>query len=263
MKYNWNINYIKCLEFWLNLSQWAVMDLLTHLSTWAEWKEIDWEIYYYLSTAKMIEELPIISEKKNTFRVLLKKIKEKELIKSQFLLNKSRYRLTKKWKSFVSKIFDEKYTNQSDEKNQVRVWKKSLLGCEKNHGRVWKKSLLGCEKNHANNTTSNNNTKYNIKINKNNINILKKFSEENHKSNQTAFLLKAFFSLWYIPSKTETLESFRMWFKEKIIDTYNFENSKQIKSIINNFECYWGEQEKKPINFKTTFMNNPLLKNYK
>ncbi len=144
MKYNGNINYIKCLEFGLNLSQWAVMDLMTHLSTWAEWKDIDGEIYYYLSTQKMTQELPLISENKNTFLKILKNLKEKELIEHKIYWNKWYYKLSEKWKTFVSKIFSA-----------------DIQGVEKNPYKCGKKSTLGVENFPHNNNTSNNNTNIN------------------------------------------------------------------------------------------------------
>jgi DNA-binding PadR family transcriptional regulator len=147
MKFNWNINYIKCLEYGLNLSQWAVMDMMMNLSSWAEWKEINWEIYYYLSASKLVEELPLISDKKNTFLVILKVLKEKWLIDSILDSNKSRYKVTQKWKSFLFEVFQ---------------------GVEKNQDKSWKKSRLGVEINQDNNNTSYNNTRINI-LSKDNI----------------------------------------------------------------------------------------------
>lgn len=129
MKYNGNINYIKCLEFGLNLSQWAVMDLLGHLSTWAEGKEIDWQIYYYISAKKMTEELPIVSEKKDTFLKILQKLKEKNLVEHKIFKNKWFYRLTELGKSFIRQVFDERF-EEIEEKS--RCGNKSIPGMEKN-----------------------------------------------------------------------------------------------------------------------------------
>ncbi len=162
MKFNWNINYIKCLEFWLNLSQWAVMDMMMNLSTWAEWKEINWEIYYYLSASKLVEELPLISDKKNTFLVILKVLKEKWLIDSILDSNKSRYKVTQKWKSFLFEVFQ---------------------GVEKNQDKSWKKSRLGVEKNQDNNNTSYNNTRINKNNNISKDILLQKTSEDDEKRN--------------------------------------------------------------------------------
>lgn len=117
MKYNWNINYIKCMEYWLTLSQWAVMDIIWHISLWATiTKENNWIIYYYLSAWKLVEELPIISNKKNTFLVILKELKNKELIQSIFEDNKSFYSLTQKGKSFFISV----EWNQEEVLNEIK-----------------------------------------------------------------------------------------------------------------------------------------------
>lgn len=94
---------------------------------------------------------------------------------------------------------------------------------------------------------------------------LKIFSElwKENKSMMSSYLMYVFLDLWFIPNKKETVESFKLWFKEKILDNYKIDNTTQIKSIIDNFHTYWLEQEKKPKNFKTTFMNTPLLNNLK
>lgn len=95
---------------------------------------------------------------------------------------------------------------------------------------------------------------------------MKKFAEENYKNNQTAYLLRVFFNLWYVPSKEETVESFRKWFKEKILDLHNFHLVSDLVWVIDNFETYWfekTEREREKKIWKTTFMNNPYLNKFK
>lgn len=122
MKYNININQIKCIEYWLNLQQWAILDLIGNTGVWAEWKVFEWETYYYLSAWKIIEEYPIISDKKNTILWIIKNLLIKWLIIKIFSNNKSWYKLTKQWKSFFTSV----------EKNQEGYWKKSIPSVEKN-----------------------------------------------------------------------------------------------------------------------------------
>lgn len=74
-KYYGSINYMKCKEYGLNLSEGAVMDVLCQMSSWANAKEIDGIIYYYISSGKLAEELPIVSDKKNTFLKILQSLK--------------------------------------------------------------------------------------------------------------------------------------------------------------------------------------------
>lgn len=130
MKYNININQTKCIEFWLNLQQWAIMDIMSQLSTWAEPINTEQWTYYYLSRWKMIDELPIISNKKNTFQVLIKSLKDK------WLLDHYHDQSTMKWYYRLSEL-----------------WKTFILG-EKNHLAWWKISPTLGEKNHHNNITN-------------------------------------------------------------------------------------------------------------
>jgi hypothetical protein len=51
--------------------------------------------------------------------------------------------------------------------------------------------------------------------------------------------------------------------KESIIDFYKITHESEIIWIINNYKTYWSEQEEKPKNFKTSFLNNPLFRNLK
>lgn len=131
MKYIININQIKCIEYWLNLQQWAILDLIWYSSVWAEEKNINWKIYYYLSAWKILDEYPIISKNKNTILKIIKIILQKWLIEREILNNKSYYKLTQKWKEF-------------------------FIGVEKNQEGCGKKSTLGVEKNQHYNITSNN-----------------------------------------------------------------------------------------------------------
>lgn len=217
MKYNWNINYIKCLEFWLNLSQGAVMDLLTHLSSWAEWKEIDWEIFFYLSTSKMIEELPIISENRGTFLKIIQTLKEKELINHKLYQNRSWYNLTQKWKSFISQVFDEKYKREG-----VENFTHSTESVEKITHKCVKNYTPSVEKITHYNNTSNNNTSIN-----------------NNKISKDILL------------DEKTKKSFLEIFKEKILENNEFLEKVKIKfdlekeslkSSAENFLIYWTEK---------------------
>ena len=156
MKYNININQIKCIEFWLNLQQWWMMDILSHLSTWAEPITTETWIYYYLSRWKLIEELPIISNNKNTFQKIIKSLKDKWLIEHYHNQNEKKwyYRLSNLWKTFTLE--------------------------EKNHQAWGKKSSTLEEKNHHYNTTIYNTTNDTLSSNEDNNNSTCK-GEDNNK----------------------------------------------------------------------------------
>lgn len=89
------------------------------------------------------------------------------------------------------------------------------------------------------------------------------FILENIKTVQSAYLLKAFYNLWYKNSKDETVETYRKWFTEKILDKYKFADAKELERVIDNFETYWlWEKRTWKENWKSKFMNNPYLKDY-
>lgn len=155
MKYNININQIKCIEFWLNLQQWWMMDILSHLSTWAEPIITETWIYYYLSRWKLIKELPIISNNKNTFQKIIKSLKDKWLIEHYHNQNEKKwyYRLSSLWKTFTLE--------------------------EKNHQATGKKSSTLEEKNHHYNTTIYNTTNDTLSSNEDNNNSTCKVKDNN------------------------------------------------------------------------------------
>lgn len=89
------------------------------------------------------------------------------------------------------------------------------------------------------------------------------FANTEYEKLSSAYFLKALLALWYIPAESETVETFRKRFKEKVLDRHNIKCNWDIISIIDNFETYWQDNLKKPTNYKSTFLNNPLLKDYK
>lgn len=79
--------------------------------------------------------------------------------------------------------------------------------------------------------------------------------------NITSVILKTFFALWYKP--TESLDDFRKWVQERIINSHNIESLDKFEFIINNFYDYWISQEpskRKNKIWKTTLTNSFHLK---
>lgn len=98
----------------------------------------------------------------------------------------------------------------------------------------------------------------NIKEDKIREDILNYIKENN---TVTSKLLDTFIKLWYIPSKEETIDSFREFTVSVLW------NKKRPDDIINDFYEYWRfEKENWKLkwkqNWKLKFKNNPLLKNY-
>ena len=94
MKFNLNINQVFCQKYNLTFQEGAVMDIMSHLSSWASGKEIAGEIYYYFSAKKMCEELPILALKERSMLAVVKKLKDKGLLDHIILDNKGYYRVT-------------------------------------------------------------------------------------------------------------------------------------------------------------------------
>lgn len=169
MKYFGNINYIKSIEYWLNITQWLLMEIFLKLSTWATSIILDWEVFYSLANSKIIDELPLLFKTKNNIIKNINVLVDKELIVRRIEKNKSYYKITEKWKEF-----------EGVEKNQYKCVKKSTPGVEKNQ--------------HYNNTIYNN-----INIIKDIIEILNKTTGKNYKHNneKTKKLITARLNDWF------------------------------------------------------------------
>lgn len=100
MQYNIYINQKKAIEWGLSEKEALIISTLIQLPTWAEGKEVDWKIYYYLSPWKLVQELPFLSDNKWSFTNWIKKIKDKNLLFHKIINNKGYYCLTEKIKQW-------------------------------------------------------------------------------------------------------------------------------------------------------------------
>ena len=99
------------------------------------------------------------------------------------------------------------------------------------------------------------------KESKENNNIFKEYTEEHKDSNLTSILISKLLLLWYTPSATETIETFKEWFTGLNIPISD------CKSVITDFYEYWKFEieewrVKKTKNWKLTFNNNFRVKDY-
>ena len=109
MKYNININQKKAVEWGLTSSEAIVFSWVYELASWADKMEYKGKTYYYGSKNKACEELPIITDKRDTMYRIFKSLQGKGLIEL-ITLDKSDYlSLTKKGKEW--------YNNKCSEKN--------------------------------------------------------------------------------------------------------------------------------------------------
>lgn len=141
MKYNINLNQLKMVEWGLSFSEWCLVDLFSHLPTWADEEIIDWKIWYFFSKNKILDEMPVLSP---TWKIDTVYRQAKSLVDKWFL-------------EFI-KIWKKDYWNIS---KKIKEWNFED-NSEKNPTKLGKKSDIYSEKNPTNNNTSiNNNTKDN------------------------------------------------------------------------------------------------------
>lgn len=160
MKFNLNINQVFCQKYNLTFQEGAVMDIMSHLSSWASGKEIAGEIYYYFSAKKMCEELPILALKERSMLAVVKKLKDKGLLDHIILDNKGYYRVTDIWRGFL--FFD-----LEGMQNNVEGCSEMQGGMQNNAHKGAEKCTPGMQNNAHNNNTIYNNTN-NITNNKKN-----------------------------------------------------------------------------------------------
>ena len=119
MKYSININQKKAVEWELTSSEAIVFSWVYELASWADKMEYKGKTYYYGSKNKACEELPIITDKRDTMYRIFKSLQGKGLIEL-ITLDKSDYlSLTKKGKEWYNNKCSEKnpsYGNNSKEK---------------------------------------------------------------------------------------------------------------------------------------------------
>jgi len=109
MKYNININQKKAVEWGLTSSEAIVFSWIYELASWADKIEYKNKTYYYGSKNKACEELPIVSNKRDTIYRLFKSLQGKGLVEL-ITLGKSDYlALTNKGKEWYD---INKYANK-------------------------------------------------------------------------------------------------------------------------------------------------------
>jgi hypothetical protein len=126
MKYTILINQTKSIEWGLNLSQAALFAFCFELPSWADPIQIQDQTFYFSSKNKILDELPLLTEKPDTIYRILKQLEEKGLIVIKKVGNKDFIKLTglsREWSS-------EK--NPGSENFPGLFGKKSESGSEKN-----------------------------------------------------------------------------------------------------------------------------------
>ena len=155
MQFTVTINQVKALEWGLNSQQALLFAFVYGCPSWTKPIKTDDGIFFALSKAKIIEELPLLTDKPDTAYRMLKALEEAGLIELSSTSNITLFRLTKKAIEWNQK-FDgsEKYPTPPESKGRKKIRSTS----EKNPSKVGEKSEQGSEKSPTNQDTNHQDT---------------------------------------------------------------------------------------------------------
>nr|WP_319527776.1 phage replication protein [Pseudomonas laurentiana] len=155
MQFTVTINQAKALEWGLNSQQALLFAFVYGCPSWAKALKTDDGIFFALSKAKIVEELPLLTDKPDTAYRMLKALEEAGLIELSSTSNITLFRLTKKAAEWNKKQDgSEKYPTPPETKGRKKIRSTS----EKSPSKVGKKSEPGSEKSPTNQDTSNQDT---------------------------------------------------------------------------------------------------------
>lgn len=154
MQFTITMNQVKALEWGLNAQQALLFAFVYECPSWAKPVRTDGGIFYALSKAKIIEELPLLTDKPDTAYRLLKQLEAAGVVELSHTVGITLVRLTDKGREWNRKVDgSEKFPKSgraTSEKNPSMVGKKSEVG---------RKNIReGSEKSPTNQDTSNQGT---------------------------------------------------------------------------------------------------------
>lgn len=162
MQFTVTINQAKALDWGLNAQQALLFAFVYECPSWAKLVKTDKGDFYALSKAKIVEELPLLTDKPDTAYRLLKAIAGAGLINLSSTNNITLVQLTAKGKEWNKKLDgSEKYPTKEEKvgkKSEHSPRKKIRAWSEKSPIKVGKKSEPGSEKSPTNQDTSNQDT---------------------------------------------------------------------------------------------------------
>lgn len=137
MQFSLYINQVKALEWGLNAPQAMLFAFLYELPSWAEPIVVNNVVHYRITKTKVIEELPLLTEKPDTVYRLMCQLRDLGLIEVTALGNQPLLRITEKGKAWNYCEGSEKKptprnTSDPSENDPGEVGKKSEAGSEKN-----------------------------------------------------------------------------------------------------------------------------------
>ncbi|MBK5004117.1 phage replication protein [Pseudomonas sp. S32] len=156
MQFTLTINQVKALEWGLNSQQALLFAFVYGCPSWAKAMTTEQGVFFVLSKAKIIEELPLLTDKPDTAYRMLKALQDVGLIELSSTSNVTLFRLTDKAAQWNKKEDgSEKYPTL---KAGTEGRKKIRSTSEKNPSKVGNKSEPGSEKSPTNQDTSNQGT---------------------------------------------------------------------------------------------------------
>ncbi|MFJ2710887.1 phage replication protein [Pseudomonas sp. NPDC087346] len=157
MQFTVTINQVKALEWGLNSQQALLFAFVYGCPSWTKPIKTDDGIFFALSKAKIIEELPLLTDKPDTAYRMLKALEEAGLIELSSTSNITLFRLTEKAIEWNQKLDgSEKYPTPPKNKGRKKIRSTS----EKNPIKVGEKSDLGSEKSPTNQDTNHQDTNH-------------------------------------------------------------------------------------------------------
>lgn len=155
MQFTLSINQVKSLEWGLNSQQALLFAFVYSCPSWTTPVKTENGIFFALSKAKIVEELPLLTDKPDTAYRMLKALEEAGLIDLSSTANITLFRLTKKAAEWNKKEDgSEKYPTPPASKGRKKIRSTS----DKSPSKVGKKSEQGSDKSPTNQDTSNQDT---------------------------------------------------------------------------------------------------------
>ncbi|TWR85082.1 phage replication protein [Pseudomonas saxonica] len=152
MQYTITINQPKALEWGLNAQQTLLFAFVYECPSWANPIKTDTGIYFALSKAKIVDELPLLTDKPDTAYRLLKALRDAGLIDLSSTSSITLVRLTEKAKEWNRKIDgSEKYPTSDAIDGRIKIRSTT----DKNPSKVGNKSESGSDKFPINQGTNN------------------------------------------------------------------------------------------------------------
>lgn len=132
MQFTITMNQVKALEWGLNAQQALLFAFVYECPSWAKPVRTEGGIFYALSKAKILEELPLLTDKPDTAYRLLKQLEAAGVLELSHTAGITLVRLTDKGREWNRKVDgSEKFPmpgSDTSEKNPSMVGKKSDVG---------------------------------------------------------------------------------------------------------------------------------------